>query len=114
MIQGVIDIPIYRHKIEFVVCSDEEFRSNYKRETDSRKDGVFHGINYNRSLIHLKSWNNTSGDIETLTHEIFHSVNYMMLSVGIDFDPNNSEVFAFPFGYIHRKIVDIINTKQKK
>lgn len=43
-------------------------------------------------------------DVDTVTHESMHILNYICLETGVQYDVNNDEVFAYLQGYIMKKL----------
>lgn len=60
----------------------------------------------NHSFIRLKKSPKTTKEFGTLAHEIFHSVDFILRTIGITLSKDSDEAYAYLIGYLTEKIYD--------
>ena len=63
----------------------------------------------NEALIRISMAGICNTDIEIITHEAFHAICALMRSIGVTLDESSEEAYAYPLGFINKKICNFVN-----
>jgi hypothetical protein len=116
-----IPVDIFDSGIEFVISGDKAKiidKINKQRGTDYDVEEEYEGICIRSSeyepMILLEKIPETTVEIGTLAHEIFHAVVGILNYVGIMLDPTTEEVWSNLIGYITKEFFERMNKHEKR
>lgn len=82
---------------------------NWKLYWETKVVGKAVILKNNAIMIRTRDFPATCKDYNTLSHEIFHAVELLMIRIGASLDESSSECYAYPIGYLTEKIFQQIN-----
>jgi len=83
----------------------EHLRKNY---TNQGRTIMFSG---NQTVLWIRNWPKAPLDYAVLSHEIFHSVDFMMYKVGLKLNRGSDEAYAYQIQYLTEQIYSRIIKK---
>lgn len=114
----IVPLDIYRHDVWFSIGQTDkdflksineglpdEFMVDLKDDSISHMDESCNGRTWHhliggQTVIRLREAPKTAQQLGTLSHEIFHAVDYIFRRIGISLSEQSEEAYAYAIGYV--------------
>ena len=117
----IIPIDLYCRDILFVFGDEPSFRKAVRKyHTQEQTDGIIEAADinehstgktiynqvHNAFIVWMPRLPQTAAEFGTLSHEIFHAVQALMINIGASLSDDSEEAYAYLIGYITKRVLE--------
>ena len=117
----IIPIDLYNRDILFIFGDEPFFRKIVRKyHTQEQTDKIIEAANIdehsagktiydkaqNAMIVWMRQLPQTAAELGTLSHEIFHAAQALMISIGANLSEDSEEAYAYLISYITKKVLE--------
>lgn len=117
----IIPIDLYCRDILFVFGDEPSFRKAIRKfHTQEQTDKIIENAAidehstgktiynqvHNAFIVWMPRLPQTAAELGTLSHEIFHAVQALMINIGASLSDDSEEAYAYLIGYLTKKVLE--------
>jgi len=117
----IIPIDLYCRDILFAFGDEPSFRKALRKyHTQEETDGIIEAADinehstgktlcnekYNAFIVWMPQLPKTAAELGTLSHEIFHAAQALMINIGANLSDDSEEAYAYLIGYITKRVLE--------